>query len=426
MHVLFVHRAFPAQFGQLALELTRRYGWQCSCLVGNLSQCPTPTPEMLQRLTLVPIPLSAEIQSRHTPPWPQIFGQTLEVGQAVFEVVRARPELRPDLVVGHGGLTPLLFLRELLSCPFVDYLEYYFAPRRRDLTYRIDLAPAELAPFFPRCINAGTLVNLLACDAGYSPTHWQRDSFPQRFRQRIEVHFDGVDTNLYRPRPVPAEQASHLLGGRSLLAGTRVVTFVARGLESMRGFDLFMRLAGRIARERANVLFVVAGDEETYYGWDRLRTGGLSFKQWVLNQGQYDLTRFVFLGHVEPERLAEVLALSDLHVYLSVPFVLSWSLFDALASGCVVLAGDVAPVREVIEPERTGLLEPLFDDDRLAATALRILDDPAAFRPLGQAARALVEEKYSLDVAVPSLKDFFERMANRTHEGAGERAAPVS
>jgi glycosyltransferase involved in cell wall biosynthesis len=194
-------------------------------------------------------------------------------------------------------------------------------------------------------------------------------------------------------------------------ADTRLVTFAARGLESMRGFDLFLRVAQRISRERSDVLFIVAGDERIYYGWDDLRTGSTSFKAWALSQGDYDLSRFVFLGHVEPEQLAEVLRRSDLHLYLSVPFVLSWSVLDALACGCVVLAGDVPPVREVITPGHNGLIEPLFDVERIAETALRVLRDPAAFAPLRQAARATVEATYALDVAVPGMKAFFERAA---------------
>jgi glycosyltransferase involved in cell wall biosynthesis len=299
---------------------------------------------------------------------------------------------------------PGLFLPELLDCPMVNYCEYYFTPSRRDLTYRIDLPPAEPAPFYPRCINAATLINLVAYDAGYAPTEWQRQSFPERFRHKIEVHFDGIDTDLYRPRRVP-----RVVAGHSLSPDTRVVTFVARGLESMRGFDLFMRFAQRIGRARSDVLFVVVGREESYYSWDLLHTGQPSFKQWVLSQGDYDLSRFVFLHHLEPEQLSELLCLSDLHLYLTVPFVLSWSLMDALACGCVVLASDVPPVREVIEPDRTGLIRPLFDTEELVEAALRVLDDPAGFAPLGRAARALMEEKYSLDVAVPELKDYFER-----------------
>jgi glycosyltransferase involved in cell wall biosynthesis len=409
MRVLFVHRAFPAQFGRLAQELTERYGWECTFLVEHLSRCPAPSEEMLRKVTLhrlaLPTRPSTEI------PWPQTHGHALELGSAVFEAVRARPELRPDLVVGHGGLTPTLLLRELLDCPFVDYCEYYFAPTGRDLTYRIDLPDVEPAQFYPRCINATTLLSLVACDAGYTPTHWQRACFPQRFHPKIEVHFDGLDTELYRPRAVPRTVA-----GGTIPPGTRVVTYTARGLESMRGFDLFMEVARRIAHARPDVLFLVAGDEEIYYGWDNLRTGGHTFKQWVLSRGEYDLSRFVFLNHVTPRELADIFCLSDLHLYLTVPFVLSWSLLDALACGCVVLASDVAPVREVLEPGRTGLVEPLFDAERLAESALRVLADPGAFRPLGLAARALMEERYSLEVTVPRLRDFFERQAARRQE----------
>jgi glycosyltransferase involved in cell wall biosynthesis len=396
MHVLFVHRAFPAQFGRLALELTRRYGWKCTCLVRHLSRCPTPSPEMLAAVEL--LPLEADGDGRDVP-WPQAHGHALELGRAAFEAVRARPDLRPDLVVSHGGLVPTLFLRDLLDCPFVDYCEYYFAPSHNDLTYRVDLPPVEPAAFFPRCLNA-------AVEAGYSPTRWQRDSFPARFRPKIEVHFDGIDTDLYRPR-----SAAESLAALPVPAGTRVVTFAARSLESVRGFDLFLRVADRIARARPDVLFVVAGEADTHYGWDRLFTGGLSFKEWALQRVGGDRSRLLFLDHVEPERLAGILCRSDLHLYLSVSFVLSWSLLDALACGCVVLAGDVAPVREAITDGVNGLLGPLFDDEALAEAALRVLDDPAAFRPLGQQARACAEENYGLDTTVPALRDFFERVA---------------
>jgi glycosyltransferase involved in cell wall biosynthesis len=415
MHVLFIHQAFPAQFGRLALELTKRHGWECTFLIQDLSNCPTPSAEMLERLRLYRLPVSEEFRSHPPTPWPQSYARSLDLCQAVFDAVWARPGLRPDLVVAHSpDGTPTLFLPELLDCPIVTYCEYYFARRGRDLSYRLDLPPAEPAPFFPRCINAITLVNLVDCAGGYAPTRWQRDSFPERFRHKIEVHFDGIDAELYRRRPAP-----RVIAGRDIPPGTRVVTYAARGLESMRGFDLFMRVAGRIARERPDVLFLIAGRDKTYYGWDKLTTGQDNFKEWVLAQGEYDPSRFVFLGQVPPEQLADMFCLSDLHVYLTVPFVLSWSLINALSSGCVVLGADVPPVREVIEPGRNGLVAPLFDTDQMAETALRVLDDPAAFAPLGRAARALVEEKYSLEVAVPELKDYFERMASRAPAPAG-------
>lgn len=181
----------------------------------------------------------------------------------------------------------------------------------------------------------------------------------------------------------------------------------------MRGFDIFMRVAQRVARERSNVLFAVAGSDRTFYGWDQIAVGTPHFKQWVLDRGDYDLSRFLFLGHIEPAELAALLSLSDVHLYLTVPFVLSWSLFNALSCGCVVIGSDVAPVREVLEPGVNGLVEPLFDIDCLTRTTLKALDDPADFAPLAAAGRRTIEERYSLEVAIPELKDYFERMANR-------------
>ncbi len=404
MHILFVHLAFPAQFGRLGLELHKRYGWKCSYLVQDLSGCPTPSPEMLKSLTIHRIPVPEQFREKKVVPWSQSYVRYLELSRAVFEAVRAQPDLRPDLVVGHDGLGPTLFLRELLDCPLINYCEYYFAPSHRDLTYRIDLPPVEPAPFYPRCINAGTLVSLAECNGAYSPTRWQKETFPARFHDKIQVRFDGVDTELYRRRTVP-----RVIAGRAIPPDTKIVTFVARGLESMRGFDLFMNVADRIAQSKSNVLFVVVGSEESYYSWDKLHTGSDSFKQWVLSRGKRDLSRFLFLNHITPEQLSDALCLSDLHLYLTVPFVLSWSLFNAMSCGCVVLASDVAPVREVIEPGRTGLVEPLYDADQLAETALRVLEKPADYRPLGEAARERMEQQYSLDVAIPSLKTFLEQ-----------------
>ncbi len=409
MNVLFIHDAFPAQFGRLALELVRRKGWDCRFMVQSLSSCPTPTPEMLRELEIRQVPLAAEHRTSDGIPWPQIHGHFLEHCRTIMEAVRSTSPPLPDLVVAHGGRgAPTLFLREVLDCPIVVYCEYYFATHRRDISYRIDLPPAEPAQFFPRCINAPTLSALVDCDAGYSATAWQRDTFPARFRHKIKVYFDGIDTDLY-----VSGRSSRRIGDVTIPPGARVVTFASRGLESIRGFDLFMKAAQRIAAARSDVVFAVAGGEEIHYGWDKLHTGAPSFKQWVLGQDSYDLSRFFFLGRILPEQLADVFRMSDLHIYLTAPFVLSWSMLSAMASGCVVLASDVGPVREVIEPGVNGLVEPLFDVDRLVATALRVLDDPAAHAPLAAAARRTVLERYSVETCIPPLGDFLERVAGR-------------
>jgi glycosyltransferase involved in cell wall biosynthesis len=412
MHVLFIHQAFPAQFGRLALELTRARGWRCSFLIEALSTCPTPTPAMLESLELHPIPID-ESSRDHTPtPWPQIYGKFLGLCRGVYQAVVDRPDLRPDLVVAHGGRgAPTVFLPDVLECPIINYCEYYFAHSHADISYRVDLpgGAEDVAPFFPRCINAPVLTALTQADAGYSATEWQKSTFPQKFWPKIDVHFDGIDTELYKPgrarRPLE-------IGGRTITEATRVVTFVSRGLESVRGFDVFLRVAERIARVRDDVLFVVAGSEEIYYGWDALRSGGKSFASWAWARTKLDSNRVVSLGQVSPDVLADLLSITDLHIYLTVPFVLSWSLVNAMSSGAVIVASDVAPVREVIEPGVHGLVEPFFDDERLAVTALGVLEDPRAFRALGDAARRRVLDQFSLEVCVPRLGDYFQRVAS--------------
>jgi len=420
MNILFIHDAFPAQFGRLGLELTKRYGWKCRYLIQSLSSCPTPTVEMLQTLEIIQIPKTEEHRSNEGIPWPKIYGKYLEQCQSLFDVMRGLSGPRPDLIVAHGGRgAPTLFLREVVDCPIMVYCEYFFATSHSDISYRIDLPPAEPAPFFPRCINAPTLVSLVDADAGYSATHWQKNTFPKRFHSKIDVGFDGIDTELYRPGP-----AARKIGDRTIPERTKVVTYVARGLESIRGFDIFMKVADRILRERSDVLFVVVGGEEIHYGWDKLHTGAPSFKQWVLAQGNYDLSRFIFLGRIFPEVLADLFRISDLHIHLTAPFVLSWSLFNAMASGCVVLSSDVGPVREVIEPGLNGLVEPLFDIDRLTDAALLVLNDPGDYAPLAANARETVERSYSIETCTPVLKGIFERVRSRSRDPKSPRLNP--
>jgi glycosyltransferase involved in cell wall biosynthesis len=205
----------------------------------------------------------------------------------------------------------------------------------------------------------------------------------------------------------------------------RIVTYAARGMESMRGFDIFMRMARLLALRRPDVLFVVVGQDRVCYGGDQKVIGGASFRDWVLARDDYDLSRFVFTGLVPREELARLFSITDLHVYLTVPFVLSWSLMDALACGATVLASDTAPVREVIEPGRSGLLVDFFDVEGMAERASAVLDDPEGHAPLGRAGVAMVRERYSLDVCLPQLLDLYRNVVASgrnplgPHDGAG-------
>ena len=249
------------------------------------------------------------------------------------------------------------------------------------------------------------LLDLVNCRSGYSPTHFQRDLFPADLRHKIAVVFDGVETDVFHR----SSDVSRHVGDRVIEPSTRVVTYVSRGFESMRGFDIFMKTAKRIYLEYPDVVFLVVGSDRICYGGDAKHIRHKTFREHVLVQDDYDLSKFLFTGMVPPRTLVQILSLSDVHIYLTVPFVLSWSLLNALACGCTVLASDTAPVREVIRDGSNGLLADFFDVDGLADKALAVLKDPPGFRSLGEHGAAMVQERYALDVTLPRLIEWFER-----------------
>jgi glycosyltransferase involved in cell wall biosynthesis len=207
-------------------------------------------------------------------------------------------------------------------------------------------------------------------------------------------------------RPV----AHRLIAGREIPASTRIVTYVSRGFESMRGFDIFMRAARVIAQEYPDVLFVVVGSDRVCYGGDEKHIRHPTFREHVVAGGDYDLSKFLFTGLVPVSTLVDILSISDLHIYLTVPFVLSWSLLNALACGCTVLASNTAPVVEMMVDGENGLLVDFFDVDGLVQRAVEVLRDPTAFRTLGERGAALIGERYALGVTLPRLVGLFDRV----------------
>ena len=182
----------------------------------------------------------------------------------------------------------------------------------------------------------------------------------------------------------------------------------------MRGFDIFMKVARRIYEAYPDTLFVVVGADQTYYGGDERYIQHPTFKEHVLNQEEYDLKRFCFTGQIPARQLVEILSLSDLHIYLSVPFVLSWSLFNALSCECVVLASDTPPVRELVRDRENGLLANFYDIEGMAQEALNVLRDPSAYRSLGQMGAALIRERYDLDRSLSRMTTFYRRICGQT------------
>ncbi len=398
MQILFVHPNFPAQFGHLAARLVKDYGHDCLFVTKAASG-------MQNGVRCLRFDVKGGA-TRSTHYCSRTFENAVWSAHGVYEACKAAPELRPDLIVGHSGFGSTVFLRELYDCPIINYFEYYYRPHDSDMDFRPDFPPREIDALRAHARNAMILLDLETCTAGYTPTNWQWSLLPTAYGPKVKVIHDGVDTELWRRREVPRR-----LGGEPLDPKTRVVTYVARGLEAMRGFDIFVRVAKRIAAAMPNVLFAIVGSDRVCYGNDLRHIKTKTFREHVLATEQPDLTRFRFMGTVPASQLVEILSLSDLHLYLSVPFVPSWSLLNALSCECTVLASDVAPVREIITHEKNGLLADFFDVEGLAAQALQVLKDPQVFRSLGIQGRAEVQKRYSVTTTLPKLVDLFTGLA---------------
>jgi glycosyltransferase involved in cell wall biosynthesis len=278
------------------------------------------------------------------------------------------------------------------------------APHANDLAG--DMPPDTPPDYFHwrRTAHAYDLLELESASAAWTPTAWQRDLFPAEYHDAFLVLHDGVSVPEARPVAGP-----RVVAGRTVPDGVRVVTFVARCLDQLRGFDRFVSLANRLLAQRRDLLFAVVGDPMVRRSLD-VRYHNQDYRQAVLSrQPLLDESRYWFLGTMPPATVAELLAISDLHIYPSRSYPVARSLLEAMAAGRVVLAWDAEPVREILTHGRSGLL--VSDEDGAAREALRVLDDPAALRPLGEAAAAVVRERYDRDVTLPRLAAWLGRLA---------------
>jgi glycosyltransferase involved in cell wall biosynthesis len=247
-------------------------------------------------------------------------------------------------------------------------------------------------------------------DAGWCPTEWQRAQFPAEYRPRLQVLHEGVDTARVRPEA----QAEGTVGGHRLQRGDPIVTYVARNLEPYRGFHVFMRSLPLLQRLVPQVRVVVVGGDAVSYG-RQLPPGDSHRQRLVAELGdRVDWRRVVFTGVLPYADYLRVLQISAAHAYLSVPFVLSWSLLEAMASGCCIVASSTPPVREVVDDGVNGRLVDFFDHEALARQLAWAIQHPQETRPLREAARRTVLERYDLRAqCLPAGLAMLDRLAGR-------------
>jgi glycosyltransferase involved in cell wall biosynthesis len=314
----------------------------------------------------------------------------------------ATSEFVPDVVLAHCGWGETLPLRTIFpKSRLLVYCEFYYGSGRDvgfDPEFPATGADGRVALHLK---NASSVLALAECDGGIAPTHWQQSTFPEPFRQRIMVQHEGVDVGAAKPS---SDATFRLPSGHMLRRTDEVVTFAARNLEPLRGYHIFMRALPRIMAERPSSEILIVGGHGTSYG--ARPENGESWKSIFLSEvaDRVDIERIHFTDHLPYRDYLRALQISSAHVYFTYPFVLSWSLLEAMSVGCLVVGSDTAPVREVIENNRNGLLVPFFDVKRLADCVIGALADRERYRVIRTRARQTILDHYDLErICLPRM-----------------------
>lgn len=320
-------------------------------------------------------------------------------GQAVYRLCKQLKEkgFIPDVVYAHSGWGTGQFIKDIFpDAVFFGYFEWYYRATGSDADFLPDSPLEEDDHLRVRCRNAPILLDLAACDGGVTPTRWQQQQFPEWMQNRMTVLHDGINTGFFAPR----EGRGLNLPDLTLPPEVEIITYVARGMEPYRGFPQFMAAVAEIQRRRPSAHVVVVGDDRVAYG--RNLPDGQTYKQKMLAECQPDMTRLHFTGLLAYKDYLQVIQASDIHIYLTVPFVLSWSMLESMSTGCLILGSDTAPVRELITDGENGLLVDFFDVTGIADRVDEALNDPASMQPLRGAARQTILDNYDLDNLLPA------------------------
>ena len=301
----------------------------------------------------------------------------------------------PDVMVGHNGWGEIWYLKDVFpQAPLVGYFEFFYRREGADVgfdpseTLGFDAAPRI------RTKNLGNLLGLQTVDWGQCPTQWQKSTYPEMYHPKLLLAHEGIDTDRVRP---DARAVLPPDGDRpGFTTGDELVTYVARNLEPYRGFPSFMRSLPSILNQRPKAHVLIVGGDDVSYG-SRL-PDGQSYRQQMLDElgDSLDTSRVHFMGKVPYPTFLTILQVSGVHVYLTYPFVLSWSMLEAMSTGCLVVGSRTSPVEEVVRDGENGLLVDFFDPEDIAGRVVDVLGDPGRFVRLREQARQTIVETFDL------------------------------
>ncbi len=406
MKYLFVHQNFPGQYLHLVRHLASIPGNE----VVFITQRKDANIPGVRRIVYRP--------SRHITKDVHHYLRGTEAGILNGQnVARAALGLKksgfvPDIMVGHNGWGEIWYLKDVFpKTPLLGYFEFFYRAQGADVGF--DPSEPQIFDTAPRVrtMNLGNFLGLDAADMGQCPTRWQKSCYPERYHPMLHVAHEGIDTEVAAPDP--AARLHFPKAGIELTCADEVVTYVARNLEPYRGFASFMRSLPAILHRRPRAHIVIVGGDEVSYG--QSLPNGETYRQHMLKElgDAIDLKRVHFMGKVPYTTFLNILQISRAHVYLTYPFVLSWSMLEAMSAGCLLIGSRTAPVEEVLRDGENGLLVDFFSTKELIDRVVSALEHPEDYRDLREKARRTVIENYDLkSICLPEQLKLLEKLAD--------------
>jgi glycosyltransferase involved in cell wall biosynthesis len=407
MRILFVHQNFPGQFVHLAAELARRKHEVLALAINKRSPLPNVKKIYYQ-------PRRGSTEGIH-PLVIDFETKLIRAEACAAEALRLKKDgFYPDVIYAHTGWGESLFLKDVWpQAKLLGYFEFYYHAQGADCGFDPEFAGEPMQDAMRiQAKNASQLLCLAQADYGVSPTQWQWSTFPMEYQHKISVIHDGIDTERVRPDATVRMQFAR--DNLMLTAQDEVITFVNRNLEPCRGYHRFIRALPRIMAQRPQAHVLIVGGDGVSYGAPP--SGNSSYRQLFLGEvkEQVDLARIHFLGKVPYTDFIRLLQLSSVHVYLTYPFVLSWSMLEAMAAGALVVGSTTAPVTEVIRHGENGLLVDFFSMDELVNAVCGALEDHDRIREIRQQARRTIVEQFDLrSVCLPRQVELIEGLEYR-------------
>lgn len=387
MKILFIHQNMPAQYTHLATHFAKSPDNQVIFITKRKDIEIRGVRKLRYELARKP--------RNDAHKYISMLDEQVLYGQAVARAVLKLLEdgFVPDIVCAHSGWGEALFLKDLMpDVPLLIYAEFFYRARGSDMDFADNNGKEYDRQFRTRMRNTHLLQSLVDCDWALSPTIWQWQQHPEIFRSKMSVVHDGIRTQVCKPDP---DVELPLPNGKMLTRSDEVITYVARNLEPYRGFDVFSAALPEIMKRRPNAHVVLIGGDETSYG--AKPRDARNWRERVFKDIQIDPDRIHFMGRVPYSLYLKVIQVSRVHVYLTYPFVLSWSMLESMSAGCALVASSTAPVREVLVDRESGLLVNFFDKSELVEAVCEMLGDEMLRKRLGENARQMVIDNFDLE-----------------------------